>query len=100
MALAMNVPMQVSSSNSLISLSMTSSPRSGSGKTTTGSRNSGSAMFLICERDGMRTAGFYCPDEGRLRCLLVALQAAGPLRIGYGASPWVAAADVIVNGDG
>ena len=36
----------------------------------------------------------------RLRCLLVALQAAGPLRIGYGASPWVAAADVIVNGDG
>ena len=65
-------------------------PRSGSGKTTTGSRNSGSAMFLICERDGMRTAGFYCPDEGRLRCLLVALQAAGPLRIGYGASPWVA----------
>jgi hypothetical protein len=29
-----------------------------------------------------------------------AAKAAGPLRIGYGASPWVAAADVIVNGDG
>jgi hypothetical protein len=41
---ATNVPMQVSSSNSFISLSMTSSPRSGSGKTTTGSRNFGSAI--------------------------------------------------------
>jgi hypothetical protein len=42
-ALAMNVPMQLSSSNSLISLAMTVLPRSGSGKTTTGSRNFGSA---------------------------------------------------------
>ena len=53
MALAMNAPMQLSSSNSLISLSMTSSP----GKTTTGEQE-------LWFRDGMRTAGFYCPDEG------------------------------------
>jgi hypothetical protein len=42
-ALAMNAPMQVSSSNSLIRVAMTS-PSSGSGKTTTGSSNFGSAM--------------------------------------------------------
>jgi hypothetical protein len=55
-ALAMNAPMQLSSSNSLISLAMTSSP----GKTTTGEQE-------LWFRDGMRTAGFYCPDEGRPR---------------------------------
>jgi hypothetical protein len=44
--------------------------------------------------------GRFLKSVQRLRCLLVALHAAGPLRIGYGASPWVAAADVIVNGDG
>src|SRR5260221_14573521 len=52
----MNAPMQLSSSNSLISLAMTSSP----GKTTTGEQE-------LWFRDGMRTAGFYCPDEGRPR---------------------------------
>jgi hypothetical protein len=56
-ALAMNAPMQLSSSNSLISLAMTSSPGAAPQN-----HNWEQELWF---RDGMRTAGFYCPDEGR-----------------------------------
>ena len=58
-ALAMNAPMQVSSSNSLISLAMTSSQER--------FRQSHNWEQELWFRDGIRAAGFYCPDEGDYR---------------------------------